>query len=641
MISADEEDAMGRLAGRVRARMRPEVLRSAVRFAVAMLVADLIILRLFDAGQEVAVGSFAVVVLLYFLDYDGSVRERFIGFSTAVAVGMVAITVGVLLSSSLWLALPGAFLVSGIFGYLRVLRGYVARAAVGLQCAFFLPVMAATSMSELPVLLAAWAAGGLVAMTAGMLVLPRYRDGRLRAGLATWLQAAQALATDLVAGRDLTAARQELDQAGADLLQHISGPRMRPGAVGDRQRALAEMVDVVRWSPPIIDQLEPVPVNTSPVLVQQTVIALDCAGRVVRGEQPEVPVPNLAALREEDLSELANTAPADVRSQYSARLLSILAMWMVWLAGRSQGLRYPVPDIGSMSDERPLALLRLHARLSSPWLRNAVRTGACAAACVMIVRLLGLQDGIWVVLAALCVTQVSFSGLANGASAIRMVAGAAAGVLLASLGLFLDLPQAADLTLVPIMAFLAVIGASIGPFTAQMLFTPFILVNFAAIEWDAQPGLEFVRLEDVAIGALVAAALAFLTFPFGLADELRAKSALASTLANRYLGAAVAAARGLGDGSASKLRPESVLAVCRLEATLDAAHISGDVPDDVLATTGRVNALARDQIVGGDACMALAAKRSTIPGLAPIADQFASWWSEHPLHPGPAMSEET
>lgn len=625
------DDGVGALARWAHRRLQPPVLRSATRFAIAMLVADVIILRAFAGGEAVAMGSFAVIVLLYFLDYDGSARERLVGFATAIGIGMAVMTVGVLLSGRVWLAVAGAFVISGTFGYLRVLRGYVARAAVGLQCAFFLPLMTNTSVDDLPSLLAAWLTGGLVALIAGMLVLPKYRDGVLRSGLAAWLQAATALGSDVAAGRDLEPSRRALSQAAAPLLAALTGPRMRPGAIGHRQRALAEMIDVVHWSGPVLEQLTPLPIGAHRQLADESTAALAQAARVVAGQAPNGEVVDLPSARQADLLRLAGTDPSAARSHYSCRLLSILAMWMLWLAGRTRGLAYPTPDIGSMADERPLALLRAHARLDSPWLRNAVRTGACAAACVLIVRLMGLDHGVWVVLAALCVTQVSFSGMANGASAIRMVVGAAAGVLLASIGLILHFPQAVDLALLPVAAFLAVIGAAIGPFTAQLLFTPFVLLNFAAIEYATQRGLEVVRLEDVAIGATVAAAFAFMVFPFGLVAELQAKALAARKLAAAYLIEAVAAARGQDAGEVEGLRRDCVRALVQLEATLDAAHISGDVPAGDLQDAGRANAIARDRLVGADTCVQLGRDRAVHADLGPIADEFADWWDEHLL----------
>ncbi|MFM8895717.1 MAG: FUSC family protein, partial [Actinomycetales bacterium] len=509
------------------------------------------------------------------------------------------LTVGVLLAGALWLAVLGAFIVSATFGYLRVLRGYVARAAVGLQCAFFLPLMTDANLASLPNLLAAWLIGGTVAMVAGLVVLPKYRDGSLRAGLAAWLNSATAMAGDLADGRPLDGARAHLQQATGALVAMIAGPRMRPGAIGSRQRALAEMIDVVRWSGPVLAQLQPLPAGARRALADQSTEALARAAEVVQGRQPTTGVPDLPSIRAADLRELAEADPTTARSDYTARLLSILAMGMLWLAGRSTGRRYPTPDVGCMADERPLALLRVHARLDSPWLRNALRTGACAAACVLIVRLMGLEHGVWVVLAALSVTQVSFSGMANGASALRMVAGATAGVLIASLGLLLDFPQAIDLAIVPIAAFLAVVGAAIGPFTAQMMFTPFVLANFAAIQYATQRGLELVRLEDVAIGAAVAAVFAFMVFPFGLARELQSTARASREAAASFLVAALAASRGQAPEPPGELRRTAVAALARLEATLDAAHISGDVSEQAVSDAGYDNALARDRMVGG------------------------------------------
>jgi len=598
-----------------------------------MLIVDLVVLAVFRSGEALAMGSFAVIVLLYFLDYDGSAHERLVGFSTAIGVGLVAISVGTILSTSTWVAVIGAFVVSGIFGYVRVLRGYVARAAVGLQCAFFLPLMADSTLDDLPSLLAAWLVGGAVAIGAGMLILPKYRDGVLRAALSRWLKAAGSLAEALSTDRDLEPALASLRAAAEPLISGASGPRMRPGAIGPRQRALAELVDVVRWSGPIIGQLGPFPAGRQHELARQSGAAFIAAAETVVGNPPESSIPDLPALRAADLNRLADAEPSDVRGHYSARLISILAMWTLWLAGRSRGIAYPTPDIGSLDDERPWPLIKAHARFDSPWLRNALRTGACAAACVVIVRLLGLEHGIWVVLAALCVTQVSFSGLANGASAMRLVAGATAGVLIASIGLVLDLPQVGDIVVLPFMAFLAVVGAAIGPMTAQMLFTPFVLVNFAALEWATQRGLEIVRLEDVAIGAAVAAGFAFLTFPFGLAKELRSKVQVAASATAGYLAAAVAAASGTPRDVAGPSRQTCVTALVRLEATIDAAGISGDVSQEDMSTAIHANAVARDQLVGGDACTSLAHAKARDARIAPISALFAAWWSEHLLKP--------
>lgn len=622
---------MRALVDAVKAAVSPTVMRSAVRLAVAIVLTDLVMLRIFPSGAAVVMGSFATIVLLYFLDYDGSTRERLVGYSTAAGVGLFAILLGTLLAQPLWLAVLGSFIVSGIFGFARVLRGYVARAAVGLQGAFYVPVMASSSMEELPSLLAAWLVGAVIALACALWVMPRGRSGTVRDQMRTWLQAAADFAGDVAAGRDLAGARRRLSLATESLTTQVRGPSMRPGAVARRPRALAEMVDFARWSPPIIEAIRPLPPGSDTRLTEQVADALSCAADVIDGSCRSSAMPDLSAERTADLSRLARSSIDDLRSHYPARLLSIMAMWMLWLAGTYRGLRLPAPDVGSMAEERPLALLFANARLGSLWFRNALRTGACSAASVLIVRELGLEHGLWVVLAALSVTQVSFSGAANSASALRTVGGAAAGVGVASLGIVLQLPQFACFILLPFAAIAAVVASRIGPFTAQFLFTPFALVNIAALQWEASRGLQVVRLVDVAIGVSVAAVLAFAVFPFGLRGQLRRQADTAVASSTSYLKAAVAAAGGADAGVAREQRQAVISSLVTLEATMDAAFIRDDVANGSLSTIIRSDSQARDRLMGGDACLDLAQLCEADPLLAPVAEAFADWWVDNLL----------
>lgn len=615
----------------VRDAVGPSNMRSAVRFAIAIVLTDLIVLRVFSSGAAVVMGSFAAIVLLYFLDYDGSTRERLVGYSTATGVGLLAILLGTLIAQPLWLAIAGSLVVSAIFGFARVLRGYVARAAVGLQGAFYVPVMAAADLGELPPLLASWLVGALVALACALWVMPRDRAGTVRVHLRTWLQAAADFADDVAAGRDLIGTRARLHLATESLISAVHGPSMRPGAVGRRQRALAEMVDFARWSPPLFDAMRPLPPGSDVALVRGSADALSCAAAIIGGSPLPSTLPDLSAERAADLTRLGAASVDDLRSHYPARLLSIMAMWMLWLAGGYRGLRLPPPDVGSMADERPLALLIANARPNSLWFRNALRTGACSAACVLIVRELGIEHGLWVVLAALSVTQVSFSGVANSASSLRTVGGAAAGVAVASLGIFLHLPQLAYLILLPFAAMAAVTAARVGPFTAQLFFTPFALINLAALQWETTRGLQVVRLVDIAIGVGVAAVFAFAIFPFGLRGQLRRQADAALASSADYLVAAASSARGAADGVPPSHRPAVVSALVALEATMDAAFIRDDVSNGTLASITDKDSLARDRLIGGDACRDLAQQRAADPSLASAAEAFSGWWLENLL----------
>jgi len=58
----------------------PRVWHSAVRFSLAIVVADALVWWLFAEGTAVVMGSFAVICLLYFLDFGGTARQRFAGY---------------------------------------------------------------------------------------------------------------------------------------------------------------------------------------------------------------------------------------------------------------------------------------------------------------------------------------------------------------------------------------------------------------------------------------------------------------------------------------------------------------------------------------------------------------------------------
>ena len=76
---------------------------SAIRFAVTVLVADLIGVALFKGHSAATYTSFAVVSALYFLDFDGSWRERLGGYAAATAVGLVGVLVGTSVANVVWI----------------------------------------------------------------------------------------------------------------------------------------------------------------------------------------------------------------------------------------------------------------------------------------------------------------------------------------------------------------------------------------------------------------------------------------------------------------------------------------------------------------------------------------------------------
>lgn len=619
----------------IRASRRSHDWHAALRFALAIVVADALVWWVFGQGTPVVMGSFAVICLLYFLDYPGSTRDRLVGYSAAVGIGAAAVAAGTLLGQPLAVATIATFAVTFAFSYARVLRGFVGRASVGLPGAFFLPVMADVPSSELLGMVASWLIGGVVAMAAGLLVLPRSDSGPLRPLLGQWLTAAATICDAQAQGVSSPAAAADLHTTTERIRVCAGDSAVSLGMVGERQRALAEMVDGTQWGSAALNAVAdaPVPENGTPLqtlrLLEASATALTSAAATVSGARMAPQVPDLAAIREHDLDQLGAITPAQLRQHYPARLASILAMRMLWLAGISRGMHYPAPDLGSTADRTPMALLRLNLTLRSVWFKNAVRNAAATAACVVLVRALGLEHGLWVALAALTVTQVSFSARSAGTTAVRMAAGAAVGIAVASLGLLLSLPHIAFVLLLPILAVVASLASHSGAFLAQLAYTPFALTNLAALQWTNDRGLEWVRLADVGVGIAVAVAFSLLVFPYGLSKQLRAQADRARATSSAYLESGIDAVLQPPASVSPVLRADGIRALALLEATLAAASVRPTLPRDALLEGQGADNVSRDRLIGGDACAALADRMRRGPDFADVAHAFASWWAAY------------
>lgn len=625
-----------------RARV-PSVWHSGLRFAVAIVMTDLLVWWIYREGTPVVMGSFAVICLLYFLDYDGTTRERLVGYGAACAIGIMAITIGTLLATPLVLAVLGAFVVSFIFSYARVLRGYIARASVGLQGAFFLPLMADVSVGELPNMLSAWLIGSIVAIVAGMVIFPKQRSGIVKKLLAQWLAQASAItsSTTIITSSTLSSGVQtftsrDLEATTAALDQVVRGQIVNPGMVGKRERAIAHMVGGAHWSIDAFQLLEStqrkqIRENEGQRLLSFSSQAFADAALTLEDHAPPKDIPNLAQERETDLKSLTDTSAIEVEQRYPIRLISIVAMRMLWLAGLARGLKYPAPDLGNDSDSSPISLLGLNFGWRSVWFTNAIRTGAMTAACVLLVRELGLNHGLWVVLAALSVTQVTFSANSSRSSALRMSLGAVAGVVVASLGTLLSFPHIAFVIMLPFLAFLAVVASQVGVFTAQFFYTPFALANLAAIEWTTDRGLELLRIENITLGAVVAAVFAIMIYPFGLVKQVTRQSALAVETSREYLEASIQVAQGMTNVGIRGLREASLRASTQLESTISADSLKPTLTQGQISEARIADNGSRERIVGGDACLDLARERAEQPSSAKVVDELAAWWRRSSL----------
>lgn len=599
-------------------------IRSAIRFAVAVAITDAVVLAVLGQSDAALLGSFAVAIHLYFLDFDGDARERFAGHAIAMMVGFVAVTIGVLCASPVALAVLATFVVSSTFAYMRLLRGYVARSAVGLQGAFFLPLMVASDAGDLPGLLAGWAIGSGIAIVAALVVLPHRRTGAIRALLGEWLRSASSLAAAIDRGQSPERAVSELTERTDALVAGAAAAADQPGAVGRRQRALANMVLGARWSLPLAERLGPVAANDDSSLAATSSDAFGAAADIVTGGSHPSEIPDVPAARRRDLEDLASETPDVVRAHYSVRLLSIAAMNQLFNAACSRGWDAPEPDVGRLAAQRPLLVLRENLHLRSLWTHNALRTGLGAAASVAIVRAMGLSHGVWVVLAALVVTQVSLSGSSGVTTMGRVVTGSTCGVLLAGAISLLHLPHLALVVLLPVAAFVAKWRAGPSLLIAQLVYAPFALVNFTVLSWPPHQGLEVVRAENILIGAAVAAAFSLLVFPNGVLRLLARLRDDALESSRTYLEANIATIE-----SSSVPSPDRSAVLRDLgayETAVDAALLHHSPLDDELSEHEWASSVAHDRLIGGDACAEIAEMARREPRFATVGNEMAQWW---------------
>lgn len=503
-------------------------LGSALRFAITIVIADLIGLALFGGQGAATFTSFAAISALYFLDFDGSWRERLGGYTAATVVGLVGVVIGTLVANVLWVAAITALVVGFVFAFARVLRGYVARSAVGVQMAFLLAVLTPAKVEDLSWYLLAWLTGSVIAAVAVLVIFGKQHSGELRVAISQWCQQARDLSL-AIGTTQSTTHLSGIAQAREDLRQQWLGTAIRPGLVSKRMRALMQMrLEAIRATRSLLSLVDSARLTPhAKPLSEVSAQGFDVAARVVEGNAPtgEHAAVEQARLADaahavtwttENLKVSGRDAVTELAAHNAVRVLSISAASMQQLAVRTTGAESNAPTLGLPLEATVPEQLRANLTVRSFWFRNAIRSAIAVTVALVIARLLGLQHGIWVAMAALSVIQVSFSNQGTERSALRMALGGAGGVVVAA-AVFLAIPQWwMFVLLLPISAFIAKWLAIGRPGLAQLTYTPFAMINVTVLSWPQPLSLADVRIEDIIIAMLVALIATFTVFPHGL-----------------------------------------------------------------------------------------------------------------------------
>jgi hypothetical protein len=551
-----------RAADRIRER-DPEfdALRRALRAAVIVPLAAAISFAVAGGNSQTPLftifGSFALLVLA---DFPGNRQTRAVAYAGLAINGAVLITLGTLVAPHAWLSVALMFLLGVAVTFSGVLSETIAAGQRPTLLTFVLP--ACTPVGPIDDRLLGWAIALAVCVPAALFVLPPRHHDELRRHAA---RAVAALA-DRLEGK---ASRSEVVDAMLALRENFLGADFRPVGLSAGSRALVRVVEDLEWL------AERVSDEAGPGLRDMQapgIRVLRCSAKVLEHSRPADRTTHRANL-EAALMQLRSVARGRYRNDVEKILGAPDDDTAIVLGRELLNRRTIAATIGATgrviaaaaaADARPVwakalglrlppttatdRLIPEHAAVTSTTsgflggrsvaVRNALRTGLGLALAVAVTHVFPVEHGFWVVLGALSVLRSS--ALTTGTKMLRAVLGTGIGFFLGALLIsVVGVDKHVLWLLMPLVVFGSAFVPEIASFTAgQAAFTMMVLIFFNLIiptGWSV--GL--IRVEDVAVGALVGVMVSVLLWPRGAtASAATAVESARGVFAN-YLEAAV------------------------------------------------------------------------------------------------------
>jgi uncharacterized membrane protein YccC len=523
-----------------------------------------------------AFGSFAMLLLV---DFAGPIKDRLVNQAALGIACAVLIAIGTLCSRTTWLAVVAMAVIAFAVLYASVVSSVLAGATTSLLLAFILPVSLPGSVSAIPDRVAGWGLAAAVSLPAIALLWPAPAMNPVRAAVSA---ASRALAKRLRAeiayvrsdgSGDALAARSaaiaEADQAVGAMQALFFATPYRPGGLSTDARAVARVVDQVRWLNSIIARARPA--SPLPRVARAGAAKIAAAGVLERAadrlDLRDGSGPGLAqaidvmrsSLRELEQATMRMTIDGDGDSPQtvvSALDPSFRAQEISYLAGRIAA----DADLAAKASERswvdrllghqpapgvvrPLRAARERAGAnlarSSHTLQNSVRGAVALGLSVLVSELTSVQHGFWVVFGTLAVLRSN--ALTTGQNVARALVGTTVGFVIGGVIVYVVGTDTTVLwALLPIAVLFAGLAPAVISFAAgQAGFTLTLLILFNLIAPEGWR-IGLVRVEDVALGGAVSLIVGLLFWPRGAAAGLSRALADAYAATSRYLAGAVA-----------------------------------------------------------------------------------------------------
>jgi hypothetical protein len=587
-----------RLVDRLRARdPGRDGLRRALRAGVAIPLAAMVSYLVAGTTQAPIFTLVGSIALLIVVDFPGSLSNRAMGYAGLAVSGALLITLGTWAAPHPPVAVLLCFAVGALVSFLGLLSDLVAAGHRAALMAFLLPVCIPTG--PLGDRLLGWLlALAICVPTALLLFPPRYN---------TELRHLAAVVCSALADRieDVPGSAERVIESMAALRAEFLSSAFRPMAMTAGSRSLIRVVANLQW---LSDRVDGGTRRLLAHIDSMSVAVLRGSAEVLRSPSAQrateltgvVAAHRLIAFAhyDSDIQDILGSPDDDDAVTLGQALLNRRTM------SGTIGLTGSIISTATLIDARPLvdrilgrglpetgiadrvpshrnALLGLfgYLRTRSITVINSVRTGLALALAVLVTMVLPVQNGLWVVLGALSVLRSSAASTRT--TVVRAVTGTVIGFVIGSAVIaVVGVNPLVLWTLLPLATFGSTYVLSVGSFTAsQAMFTMQVLIVFNMMRptgW--QIGL--VRIEDVALGALVGLVVSVLLWPGGARAAVQRAVTDAVVACSRYLAAAVTrVTRGAS--------PQTQSAVTELgAAALTAARTHGDAVRSYLAETG-------------------------------------------------------
>jgi fusaric acid resistance family protein len=586
------DPAAVRLASRLRPRPRPSAagtapggaghrwwrpawsVPAAIRAARATVVVPglfAICLKVIGDEQMTLFAVFGGFGGLIFSSFGGTRRDKAVAYLSLAVVGSVALIIGTLVSTTIWLAALVTIPVAFAIFFAGVTGPNLASGVTASLLAYVLPVATAAPASAIGSRLEGWWLAMAAATVAVLLVSPKSPGDKLRASAAA---AARAMARQLsrsVAG-SATQADWDAVQAAKDrLLNDFGSTPLRPTGLATADQGLANVVELLEWCAGLLadalDGQHDFSHAAAPDLELLSAAAgiLAAVADLLDGQDAMPDLDRLAKARrasaahQRNLSGEPDRVRASVAHAAHAQVIAVAARAAVFdaiIAARRAGPELIAVERRRWSGQRAAAragrlpalatdtrFLARHASIRSVWFRNSLRGAVALAAAVAVADLTGVQHGFWVVLGTLSVLRSTAA--ATGSTALRALGGTAVGFAVgAALVLAIGTGPTALWVALPIAVLVAGYAPGTAPFAVgQAAFTITVVVIFnllVPVGWTV--GL--LRIEDVALGTAVSVIVGLLFWPRGaggivgtdLADAFRRGAAYLAEAVDWALG---------------------------------------------------------------------------------------------------------